>query len=53
MARAMIGPCRAATSATLVSLGESDSCFVVKVDVQRQALAYMYFEKELVARFRR
>ena len=34
------------------SVEELDSCFVVK-DANRQALAYMYFEKEPRRRFRR
>jgi hypothetical protein len=34
------------------SVEELDSCFVVK-DANGQALAYMYFEKEPVRRFRR
>ena len=34
------------------SVGELDSCFVVK-DANGQALAYMYFEKEPLRRFRR
>jgi hypothetical protein len=34
------------------SVEELDSCFVVK-DANGQALAYMYFEKEPLRRFRR
>jgi hypothetical protein len=34
------------------SIEELDSCFVVK-DANGQALAYMYFEKEPLRRFRR
>jgi integrase len=34
------------------SVDKLDSCFVVK-DANRQALAYMYFEKEPRRRFRR
>ena len=34
------------------SVEELDSCFVVK-DANRHALAYMYFEKEPLRRFRR
>ena len=34
------------------SVEELDSCFVVR-DANRQALAYMYFEKEPRSRFRR
>jgi hypothetical protein len=34
------------------SVEELDSCFVVK-DANGQALAYMYFEKEPIRRFRR
>ena len=34
------------------SVEELDSCFVVK-DANRQVLAYMYFEKEPLRRFRR
>jgi hypothetical protein len=34
------------------SVGELDSCFVVK-DASGQALAYMYFEKEPLRRYRR
>ena len=34
------------------SVEELDSCFVVK-DANRQALAYMYFEREPLRRYRR
>ena len=41
----MIEQCPSATFRSAGSLDELDSCFVVK-DLNGQALAYMYFEKE-------
>jgi ATP-dependent DNA ligase len=48
----MIGRCLSATSRLPWSVEELDSCFVVE-DANGQALAYMYFEKEPIRRFRR